>query len=402
MKNHYERVICLCCFLIFFVNIGLPSTSFNVFQPYLAALPEVGNTGGSLVLASRTLVSFVCLFFVGRYVNALGARKGASLAALFTSVGFFLYSFASTTAGFFAGAVFAGAGYGLGGMVIVTLITRRWFATSVATAVGIATMGSGMSSLLLSPSVARIIENFSLSWGFRFEALIALLFGAVIFALLRDNPDQMGMEPYRNANAKAKASAHTAASTPLPGKTKALLIVGTAMLGAVAVDAYNYFSILLTSQGVDTLHAASLIAIMGLALTAGKFISGFIIDRIGTLRGSLILFVLMLAGLILACLSSANPLFPFLAVLLFGFGVTLGSLGVSLWSMELATPDTLTSTVKNMQAAYALGGFLFSLVPGPLMDAFGSYIISYVIMVVLAVLCAIIITYIYRRYRPEL
>lgn len=400
MKNHYERVICLCCFLIYFVNIGLPSTSFNVFQPYLAALPYVGNTGGSLILGSRTLVTLLSMFFVGRYVDRMGARKGAALAALLTCAGFLLYSLASSMPGFFAGALFAGAGYGLGGSVIITLVLRRWFATGVGTAVGIATMGSGISSLVLSPLVARIIENVSLSWGFRFESFVALAVALVIYALLRDTPEEMGKQPYRNESPSRKnVSEHTALSAPLPRGAKILLLVGATLLGGVAVDAYNYFSILLTSQGMDTLHAATLIALLGGVLTASKFISGLVIDRVGTLRGTMMLFALMTTGLICACFSGSNPALAYVAVLLFGFGVTLGSLGISLWSMELSTPDTLTSTVKNLQIAYALGGFTLSLMPGPLMDLFGSYIISYVVFATLSLVCAVIIASIYLRYR---
>ena len=394
MKNHYERLICLCCFLIFFVNVGLPSTSFNVFQPYLAAEPAVGNTGGSLVLAARTLVSFSCMFFVDRYVNALGARRGAALATMFTSVGFFLFSLANTMTEYFAGAFFAGIGYGLGGMVVVTLITRRWFATGVGTAVGIATMGSGLSSLLLSPIVARIIENVSLSWGFRFESLVALALGAVIFALLRDDPAEMGLAPYHKEGAAgaAKASEHNPRKEPLPKPAMAILIVGCALLGAVAIDESNYFSILLTSEGISTLNAATIIALMGLALTVGKFASGFLFDLIGTIRGTVILFAFMFAGLVFACLSSLNPVFPFLAAVLFGSGVTLGSVGISLWSIELSTPERLTSTV---------GGFLFSMVPGPLMDLCHSYVISYEILTAAAAVCALIVVGTYLRYAPR-
>ena len=40
IKRHYEKVIAACCFLILFTNVGLPSTSFSVFQPYLVDLPD--------------------------------------------------------------------------------------------------------------------------------------------------------------------------------------------------------------------------------------------------------------------------------------------------------------------------------------------------------------------------
>ena len=87
--------------------------------------------------------------------------------------------------------------------------------------------------------------------------------------------------------------------------------------------------------------------------------------------------------------------------MLFGSGVTLGSVGISLWSIELSTPDRLTSTVKNLQIAYVMGGFLFSMVPGPLMDLCHSYVISYEILTAAAAVCALIVVGTYLRYAPR-
>ena len=67
IKRHYEKVIAACCFLILFTNVGLPSTSFSVFQPYLVDLPGVGNTGGSIIISVRTFMSLIGMLVVGRY-----------------------------------------------------------------------------------------------------------------------------------------------------------------------------------------------------------------------------------------------------------------------------------------------------------------------------------------------
>ncbi len=47
------------------MNIGFPSTSFNVYMPYVVG--EVGDVGGSLVLALRTLASMGAVIVVDRY-----------------------------------------------------------------------------------------------------------------------------------------------------------------------------------------------------------------------------------------------------------------------------------------------------------------------------------------------
>lgn len=92
VKRHYEKVICVCCFLILFTNIGLPSTSFSVYQPYLVAIPGVGHAGGSVILSVRTFVSLVAMFFVARYYGWLNCRIGAFVASICVAIGFGLYA----------------------------------------------------------------------------------------------------------------------------------------------------------------------------------------------------------------------------------------------------------------------------------------------------------------------
>ena len=81
IKRHYEKVIAACCFLILFTNVGLPSTSFSVFQPYLVDLPGVGNTGGSIIISVRTFMSMIGMLVVGRYYDLLNCRVASSVCA---------------------------------------------------------------------------------------------------------------------------------------------------------------------------------------------------------------------------------------------------------------------------------------------------------------------------------
>ena len=128
IKRHYEKVIAACCFLILFTNVGLPSTSFSVFQPYLVDLPGVGNTGGSIIISVRTFMSLIGMLVVGRYYDLLNCRIGAFLASLCVCAGFFLYSQnTGSFIGLCAGSVFTGLGYGLGGMIASTMMINRWF-----------------------------------------------------------------------------------------------------------------------------------------------------------------------------------------------------------------------------------------------------------------------------------
>ena len=57
--KHYERIIAACAFLFIFSNIGIPSTSFSVFQPYIVDI--IGDTGGSILLFTRSFSCLRCL-----------------------------------------------------------------------------------------------------------------------------------------------------------------------------------------------------------------------------------------------------------------------------------------------------------------------------------------------------
>ena len=94
VKQRYEVVVAACCFLILFTNVGLPSTSFSVYQPYLVDLPGVGHSGASIIVSVRTFVSLLAMLVVRRYYDLLDCRRGAFLATLCVRAGFALYALA--------------------------------------------------------------------------------------------------------------------------------------------------------------------------------------------------------------------------------------------------------------------------------------------------------------------
>ena len=73
VKSHYEKIIVACCFLSLFVNIGLNSTSFAVYQPYIVSMPGIGDAAGSIILSTRILVSAVATMLVNRFYDQRGA-----------------------------------------------------------------------------------------------------------------------------------------------------------------------------------------------------------------------------------------------------------------------------------------------------------------------------------------
>jgi len=430
MKRHYERVIVLCCFLLMFCNVGIPSTSFNVYQPYIVAIPGVGDSGGSFVIGLRTCVSMVCMFVVGKYFEILNCRKGCFLASLLTFVGMTLFGFAHSLPMLFLAAIFSGAAYGLGGMVGITLLINRWFKSDVGFAVGLSTVGSGVASTIIPIIAERVISGISLAASFWLEAACALVIAFVVGALLRNRPEDMGLTPHvkpedvptmeeldslaehgltedLDLSEEEDAPSH-AKATPvdkgvaLPKGVHHLFTLAMALIGAVVVAGGTFLSVLLVSEGFDHKFAATMLSLFGLSLLVSKVITGKLYDAIGTAKGTAVSFICTLVGLVLLCLASSGITALVIAgSALSGFGMSIATVGLPVWSLELSSVADRAHTIRVFQLGYTAGSFIYNFVPGVLKDLVGNYVISYVIMAVMTLVAFLVVMGVYLRYHDK-
>lgn len=427
-----------------FCNVGLPSTSFSVYQPYIVALPGVGDTGGSLVIGMRTFVSMVCMVVVGKYFEALDCRRGCFLASILTVVSMLLFGFAKHLSSLLLAATFGGVAYGLGGMVGITLLVNRWYKSDVGTAIGLSTVGSGVASTVVPIVAERIISGVSLTAAFWAEGLLALVIAIVVGLLLRNRPEDMGLLPHMRpedvaavaeieqletrgmtesltseeiddltdgkgmrpvtgetpADSKeASEAAFADAGVELPKGVHRLFTFAMALLGGVTVAGGTFLSVLLVSQGYDHSFAAMILSIFGLSLLLSKVVTGKLYDVIGTVRGTAVSFVTELCGIALTCLTfTGSHALAIVGAILFGAGLANATVGLPIWSIDLSSVAGRARTIRVFQLGYTAGSFLFNLVPGVLMDLVGTYVISYVIMFVMALVTFVIIIAVYRRY----
>lgn len=399
LKRHYHAIIAACCFLVLFLNTGLPSTSFNVYQSYLVQLDGIGDFGGSLIVTVRTFVSLVAVFLVGAYYKKMRLRRGILLASLLTAIGFLIYGLADTLEAYCIGSVFTGLGYGLGGMVAVTVLIGNWYRGHVGTVVGVASMGSSFASIVIPLAMAAVISWTALSTAFLVEAALALAVTVVLAIFLRTGPADLGLQPTEERTTKEGASkekVHVGVATIAPAQRR-LMLVALFLMGASAVVGYSYFSVLMSSSGISLGLTAVLTSVLGVSLSASKLTTGWVFDRIGTLAGSAIFFVLIIAGLVCCTLVPFGQVpMAVAAAVLFGVGSSLATTGVSIWSLELSSEEHRMRLVRSFQLAYAFGGFAFNIMPGIVAEVTGGYALNYLVFAVFMCVCAVLVMAVYR------
>lgn len=401
LQKHYRAIIVVGCFLVLFANQGLPATAFNVYQTYLVELPGVGAVGGSLIMTVRAFVSLAVMLFVTAFYRRIDARYGVLLATLCTAAGFAVYGLWETLPGLCFGSVLTGIGYGLGGMVATTIILGRWFHGSLGVAAGFIGMGSGVASFVIPTAAAEIIEASSLSTAFLCEAALALAL-AVLFALfLRSDPRHVGLAPYESASpasSKAARRQRKPAAEDLVGRDKHLMMLAMVLMGGVAITGFGYFSVLLTSSGINVVAAAVITSLGGACLAVGKLACGWTFDRWGTRTGTVLFFAILTIGLVLcATVGLGGPTEGFFAAVAYCTGIAVATTGMAVWSLELSSPERTLATVRDFNLAYAAGGFLFNMMPGVLMQLTGSYAATYGAFIVFALMSAVIVVRVYTH-----
>lgn len=410
-KSRYAFVIAFCCFLMMFVNVGMVATAFNVYQPYIVKLPGVGDTGGSIVISFRMLVSALAIVFVVGYYHMIDLRAGISLSIFFASIGFFLFGFAQGLPGLLLASVFTGMGYGLGGVVAMTYAINRWFANDVATVVGVTATGSGLAAIVMAPLVTFVAENVSLSWAFWTEAAISAVFAAVSFVLLRNRPSDMGCKAYHFLDKKDlrhKAGQGLQKKHPQMGLAPGVHLSRNAQLalagcsfcvGTVCISAESYIAIHMTTNGFSPEFVGTTLAIGGLCISVSKIVSGRMYDKFGARWGTSMLYTTIIVGLVCALLiPTGNTLVAVLCVVCLYYGGALNSVGLPVWGIALSNAETREKLIKDVQVFYSIGGLAFNFIPGFLVGIFGSYEISYALFLGMSVAAMIVVDVLLKRY----
>ena len=396
-KPHYAWVICLCGLWLFVCNMGLCSNILSVYLPFIEA-GGISHSMGSAILTVRCLSSFAVTFLVGIYYRRLSLRGGILIASLIGAASALVYSLGGSALVYFAGAALGGICYGLGTVFPVSLLLNRWFHTHRGLAIGICTAGSGVSIMLFSPLISALVLRYSLRATFLLQAGFMLVTGVCVFLLLRDDPEQKGLQPYGAGQENVDRAQEKEGSAALPKGVLWMLALMMLLIGGGGQAFAGHLSVLARSCGYSAEAAAAAVALQGMVLVCSKFLSGGMADRFGTKGCTSLLMALFVLGCsAVQFMNGGNLFWCFAPVAVMGFSAAFYTVGPPLWAADLSDKAGYPKLLKWLQIFYNLGGILFSAVPGIIADRTGEYKSSYVLIAAMMLTALLILRWAYRR-----
>mgnify|MGYP002868538646 CR=1 FL=1 len=227
--------------------------------------------------------------------------------------------------------------------------------------------------------------------------LVVAILVALGFLLIRSHPADVGLSPYGSWDSVEHRGYDDHGRT-LQQKHWLLLLPMLLCTGAFTSVGYSHLTVLARGEGFAPQTIALAITISGLTLMASKFTYGFVEEKLSAYATNWIFGGILTAGLLLCCVTGGSTARLYIAMIVYGFGLPLGTVGITTWAGDLASPEQFDMTVRRFQAGYAAGALVFSSLPGILADRFdGSYVPAYLFFAVCAVFAVNVIQWMYRN-----
>lgn len=354
--------------------------------------------------ASINIFLYACTsVLAGWLLDRISPKRVMTTGVLLTALGLILTSFVKTPLGLYlCYGILVGAGSAGCGAVVCSAAVGKWFDRYRGLAIGLATMGIGVGTMLMAPLAGYIIKYYGWRNGFFCVALLMLVVGVFVsqFFMGRSRPEEIGLLP----DGEKPNRAELQPMEPLMPveKTSIIPVIKTTQFRVIAfcytcavmtvMMTFNLQVAYAIQNGIDELKAAAAVGIIGVTGSCGKFYFGWLSDRIRDAKYSASTgFLLMAIGMFLLYhAKTVALLYTFALVYGFGYG-----------SMAPLMPYLLSDRFgrQRLGATYGLliffasgfGGGLGPLLGGYIYDKTGSYDFGWLICMVTLLIVALYI-----------
>lgn len=395
MKNppHRAWLVCLGGALAMFAVMGLGVNVFSIYQPEIIRLNGFTDAQGSWITTTRSLFILATLLCVNQLCTRFGLRRVMSAGVLLVGLSCLCFAFADRFLLYCAAAALTGVGYCLAGMVPISLAVGRWFQDRQGLALGLASAGSGVSTVFAPVLLTGVVKEQGITAAFLWEGAVMFLCALLVWLLVQDAPGAAG--PYRRPGSVPGPDTRSGGAG-LSGPQWTLLLLAALFVGATGGPGFSHLTMLYTSSGYSSLFVAGLLSYLGAMISLGKIVCGQVYDRLGGLGGNCFAFGTLLLALALCTLAPiGGVLLPVLAITAFGLGLSITAVSPARWAGDLCAD--YESGVRSITLAFTAGMLVFGPLPGLLADWLGGYVPAYAAFFTLLLAAYLIVQGLYRK-----
>jgi len=398
--------------LMMAASLGISNNIIGIY--YTPMTDSLGILRGSLAFHSTLalLVSGGVALFATPLIERFSWKKVLFVGTLAGFIGIAGMAVVSNLWGIYFIGVIRGIGMGLTTFVSMSLILNNWFDQHKGIAISIAASMSGVAGFIFSPLFTTIIDAFGWRISFIIQGgLYLLLILPTLFYPYTIHPKDSGLLPYGyNENNKVQEpeaqedenSNNLSLSEIL--QTKPALIIFIALL---------VFTISFTLISGITQHLPGYGQMLGVPLqltglivsasSAGnilfKLVSGYLSDKIGAVKTSVLMIIINMIGIFLLIVSSELTLIM-VGAFLFAAMFTLSNIELPLLSRYFFGRKEGNRIFPIFNFSLSIGGALSYSLVGYSYDFTGTYFVAFGGALVLQII-SLLTLYIANHWRRK-
>ena len=424
---YYGWIIVATCFVIIALVSPIIS-SFSIF--YVAVLRDFHWSRGStaIILSLHLVLGGLASPVAGHLIDKYGPRRVMPLGAVLTA-GSLMWLSQSTALWHFyvAFGVVAAIGSVMLHIVPLTTIVSNWFVRNRGTAIGVVAAGSGVGQLSL-PLLQYLISQ--IGWRNSYillGAAILVIPTTLILMFLYSHPEERGLtsaDELKKRRRRPSVEVIVEAEGKVLARKKGILrkgevvildkewaekewtvrkAVGTfrfwALTLVMAMFATGFFLIsvhlpvYLTDKGYSAVLAASVIGLQGLINFGGKFLGGFLCDRIGREKTLTLSIAIFISCIVLLNLSGivVSPFLIYLFTIFYGMGYGMALPALMASAADLFQGNHFGAILGVMIFGGFSGGALGTWMGGYFFDLTQTYQVNFWVAAFVMVISAALI-----------
>ncbi|MBI2183842.1 MAG: MFS transporter [Thaumarchaeota archaeon] len=373
---YYGWIIVAVAFTVRTVSSGVRG-AFGVFLLPLQQEFQIDRASISFAAALALLVMACCQPFVGRLVDKFGPRRLWTAGAFLIATSQFLLS---TTRNPFELYVYMGVigglGVGVTASVPGSVLVTNWFVRRRGLALSLASTGLGTGLPLIALPTSLIILQSGWRIGYVFLGVLTLvILLPVTFLLAREHPPQEGNEEIKPLTGKKDAVSEDRATpikTIFNTRPFWLLFSAYAVCGFTVSLMDVHLVPIAVGAGISQIVAAGALGTLGLFMSVGLVVAGFLADRVGNRR--LLIMSYGVRGLaLLGLLFPIDTFSLYVIVAIFGFVELATVPPTAILCRQFYGARSMGLTYGLVYLGHQLGSSISTYAGGWVYDKTGSY-----------------------------
>jgi sugar phosphate permease len=291
---YYGWFVLSICFLTTLTSAGVRSS------PSVPIHPLEAEFGWSRTLIASAVSMNLLLFGIAAPVSGFLLDRFGPRKVMIGSLTLLIAGVSGTMAMtqfwqfFLVWGVIVGLGAGGVGSVLTATVGNRWFVARRGLALGILGSASSTGQIIFLPLFMAMITYAGWRMGSMALIIVAIILLPLIYLFMRDDPSEIGLEPYGAGQPGAASSAGAASLRGIPAKHATITARDVVGHPTFWLLAGSFFVCGGTANGLIGTHlipheieigipqiaAASLLGLMGALNMVGTIFSGWMIDRV--------------------------------------------------------------------------------------------------------------------------